>query len=133
MKIAISDENGEESFRVKLLSGLPFFGVLLDSESSTKIEFDREDSCEEVAFRTQGERLALWIRINGEPPVLKVYSPSEDIDLDLFKNALGSFYKVFPELRGYFLEGFGSSLDEILSSADESEDRAVLASVFGEI
>ena len=126
MKIATSNDS-EADFRYKFLTDVEFYGVLSDFRSETRIEIDREDSTEEISFRTQGERLALWVKIEGEAPVLKIYTPSEDIDMIVFKEKVQEFYEVFPEIPAYLREGFSETPLELLESATNSGDQAVLA------
>jgi len=130
MKIATSDTtNTESDFRYKFVTDIEFMGVLSDFASETRIEVDREGDQEEIAFRTQGERLALWTKTRGESPVLKIYTPSEEIDLLKFKEKMEEFYSVFPEIPSYLGDAFAETLEEILKSATDSNDMVVLSTI----
>ena len=126
MKIATSN-NSEADFRYKFLTDVEFYGVISDFGSETRIEVDREEDLEEISFRTQGERLALWTKTKDESPVLKIYTPSEDIDLIVFKEKIQEFYEVFPEIPAYLKDAFSETPLEILESATNSGDQSVLA------
>jgi hypothetical protein len=126
MKIATSN-NSEADFRYKFVTDVEFYGVISDFGSETRIEVDREGDQEEIAFRTQGERLALWTKTRGESPVLKIYTPSEEIDLLKFKEKMEEFYSVFPEIPAYLKDAFSETPLEILESATNFGDQEVLA------
>ena len=132
MKIATSDTTHSESdFRYKFVTDVEFMGVLSDFASETRIEIDREGDQEEIAFRTQGERLALWTKTKVEIPVLKIYTPSEDIDLIVFKERMQEFCEIFPEIPAYLRESFEETPEELVSSANNPGDSEVLLTVFG--
>jgi len=108
----------------------PFLGVVAEQKSQTRVEIDRDDSREEISFRSQGERLAFWFRNAGESPVLQIFTPSEDVDMFLFHDRVAEIYKSFPELLAYLKDAFDETPEELLGFAARPEDRAVITAVF---
>lgn len=132
MKVATSREGSLEDFRSKFVSeDSPFLGVLLDSDSATKIEVDRDKDREEISYRSQGERLAQWIKSGDEAPVLRIFTPSEDVDMALFNRKIQDFYRAAPEILSYLKDSFDESPEELMEIAEKPDDRDVIAVIFG--
>lgn len=114
-----------EDFRSKfVLRTFPFFGVLYDDRSETRIEVSRDSEGSEVIdFRSQGERLAVYFKKPEEIPVFRLVEPSPDVDLFLFLEVVHEFYKGVPEIPEYFRNGLEP--EEELQKLEKESDRVI--------
>jgi len=132
MKIGTSKGGSADDFRSGFTEEeAPFLGILLDSDSQTKIEVDRDETREEISFRTQGERIAYWVSSPEEPPALRIFTPSEGVDLDLFTDKIKDFYRSFPEIPAYLKGSFTQTSGQLLKSCENDRDMAVVAAILG--
>ncbi len=121
-----------EEFKTKFVLGThPFFGVLYDDKSETRIEVSREsDGAEVIDFRSQGERLAVYIRQSpDEQAVIRLIEPGPSVDLFLFWEVVHEFYKEVPEIPEYFREALQPGPEEVLQELEKQSDRVIFSIV----
>lgn len=108
----------------------PWVGSIREDKTETKIEVWRSGEEEEIAFRTQGELVALYVaKPEMETPLLHCYNPSPEIDLHAFHEACREIYEEIPEIAAYLRDGFTATPQEMLNFTAGPGDRAVLAAV----
>lgn len=127
MKVATT--NTIENFRYNFVHRtFPFFGVLYDAETATRIEVDRDSEGNEVIdFRSQGQRLALYIKKADEQSVVRIFGPEQGVDLFLFWEVIAGFYKEVPEIPEYFREGLEPGAEEVIQELEEQSDKVVFS------
>ena len=118
-----------EDFRSGFVMGtVPFFGILNDDQTETRIEVSRNLEGEEVIdFRTQGERLLVYIKRPEENALVRIFEPSQSVDLFLFWEVIHGFYKEVPEISEYFWNRLGSGPEEVLQELEKQTDKVIFS------
>jgi hypothetical protein len=118
-----------EDFRSGFVMGtVPFFGILNDDQTETRIEVSRNLEGEEVIdFRTQGERLLVYIKRPEENALVRIFEPSQNVDLFLFWEVIHGFYKEVPEISEYFWNRLGSGPEEVLQELEKQTDKVIFS------
>ncbi len=107
---------------------VPFFGILNDDQTETRIEVSRNLEGEEVIdFRTQGERLLVYIKRPEENALVRIFEPSQNVDLFLFWEVIHGFYKEVPEISEYFWNRLGSGPEEVLQELEKQTDKVIFS------
>ena len=120
-----------EDFRSGFVMGtVPFFGILYDDRTETRIEVNRTPDGEEVMdFRTQGERLLVYIKRPEENALVRIFEPNQSVDLFLFWEVIHGFYKEVPEISEYFRNGLEPGPEEVLQELEKQTDKVIFSVV----
>ncbi|MHB8369369.1 MAG: hypothetical protein ACYDBP_06695 [Leptospirales bacterium] len=131
MKIATLSDGNEFRFNF-VAKTTPWLGMILDSDTGTKIEVNRDSAdTEEITFRTQGELVASYRTLPEHDPLLQIYAPSSDVYLPAFSEAIKEIYEEIPEIAVYLREGFSETPQELVELAPSPGDKVVMAVIIG--
>ena len=107
----------------------PWLGLIEDSNSGTSVKVTREIEFEEITFRTQGELVASYRSGPDQDPLLQIFAPSSEVDLQIFYEKMKEIYETIPDLLVYLREGFEETPGELVALAQTPGDRAVMEAI----
>ena len=114
------------------LGAVPFFGILYEDSTETRIEVQRsEDGTEIIDFRSQGERLAIFIKRTEEQGLVRLFEPSESVDLFTFWEKVHEFYLEVPEIPEYFKNVLDPGPEEVHQELEKQCDKIVFGIIMG--
>lgn len=123
-----------ENVRRSLIAEGMMFCLIGDEDFATEIRINRSAEGHVIlAFRTQGEQVAVMTKLAGAKPRIRLTAPGAHVDLMFFCEGLKKIYKEFPELLGMVSKDWPKKTSELFRGleADYHEpDRIILACIF---